>query len=108
MWLSEMTLPGTTDTDTQHIARGLRDRDVALLNGLVAQYQYRLVRYLIYLTGSRELVDDLVQETWLRVLERGCTYDGLSRFEPWLFTIARNLAIDSMRKRRNVSLDATE
>jgi len=107
MWLSEMTLPGTMDTDTQQIARGLRQRDVALLSALVAQYQYRLVRYLIYLTGSRNLVDDLVQETWLRVLERGHTYDGQSRFEPWLFAIARNLAIDTMRKRHIFSLDAT-
>ena len=103
-----MTLSGTGYTDTQHIARGLRDRDVALLNALVAQYQYRLVRYLIYILGSRDAVDDLVQETWLRVLERGHTYDGRSRFEPWLFTIARNLAIDTMRKRRIFSLDATE
>jgi len=103
-----MTLPGTGYTDTQEIARGLRHRDVALLNALVAQYQYRLVRYLIYILGSRDAVDDLVQETWLRVLERGHTYDGRSRFEPWLFTIARNLAIDTMRKRRIFSLDATE
>ena len=101
-----MTLPGTADTDTQQIARGLRHRDVALLNALVAQYQYRLDRYLIYILGSRDAVDDLVQATWLRVLERGRTYNGQSRFEPWLFTIARNLAIDTMRKRRIVSLDA--
>jgi RNA polymerase sigma-70 factor (ECF subfamily) len=47
-----------------------------------------------------------VQETWLRVLERGSSYDGRSRFEPWLFTIARNLAIDHMRKGRIFSLDS--
>jgi RNA polymerase sigma-70 factor (ECF subfamily) len=103
-----MTLAETLDTDTQQIARGLRHRDLALLNSLVLQYQYRLVRYLIYLLGSRDLVDDLVQETWLRVLERGRTYDGQSRFEPWLFTIARNLAIDTLRKRRIVSLDTND
>jgi RNA polymerase sigma-70 factor (ECF subfamily) len=103
-----MTFAGTVDTDTQHIARGLRHRDVALLSALVAQYQYRLVRYLIYILGSRDAVDDLVQETWLRVLERGRTYDGQSRFEPWLFTIARNLAIDTMRKRRVFSLDTDD
>jgi RNA polymerase sigma-70 factor (ECF subfamily) len=103
-----MTLAGTLDTDTQQIARGLRHRDVALLSALVAQYQYRLVRYLIYILGSRDAVDDLVQETWLRVLERGRTYDGQSRFEPWLFTIARNLAIDTLRKRRVFSLDASD
>src|ERR1017187_4638067 len=108
MWLSEMTLAGTVDTDTQEIARGLRRRDVALLNALVAQYQYRLVRYLIYLLGRRDAVDDLVQETWLRVLERGRSYDGQSPFAPWLFTIARNLAVDSLRKRRIFSLDSSE
>src|SRR5437879_3927325 len=89
---------------TQRIKLGLRERDVALLQALVEQYQYRLVRYFIYLMGRRDGVDDLVQETWLRVLERGSSYDGRSRFEPWLFTIARNLAIDHMRKRQTLSL----
>ena len=58
--------------------------------------------------GKRDPVDDLVQETWLRVLERGRSYDGRSRFEPWLFTIARNLAIDHMRKRRVLSIDSND
>lgn len=93
-------------TDTQRIARGLRHRDVALLHELVEQYQFRLVRYLIYLLGRRDSVDDLVQETWLRVLERGHSYNGSSRFEPWLFTIARNLTTDHLRKRRIFSLDS--
>ena len=96
------------ETDTERIARGLRRRDVALLHQLVEQYQYRLVRYLIYLTGRRDQVDDIVQETWLRVVERGSSYDGRSRFEPWLFSIARNLTIDQMRKRKAVSLDTPE
>ena len=94
-------------TDTQRIARGLRQRDVALLHELVEQYQFRLVRYLIYLLGRRDaVVDDLVQETWLRVLEHGRSYNGSSRFEPWLFTIARNLTMDHLRKRRIFSLDS--
>jgi RNA polymerase sigma-70 factor (ECF subfamily) len=108
MLASGMTLIGTVNTDTRQIARGLRQRDIALLNELAGQYQYRLVRYLIYLLGRRDSVDDLVQETWLRVLERGHTYNGESRFEPWLFTIARHLAIDHTRKRRIFSLDSEE
>jgi RNA polymerase sigma-70 factor (ECF subfamily) len=96
------------ETDSERIARGLRRRELALLDQLVEQYQYRLVRYLIYLTGRRDLVDDIVQETWLRVVERGSSYDGRSRFEPWLFSIARNLTIDQMRKRKAVSLDTPE
>jgi RNA polymerase sigma-70 factor, ECF subfamily len=104
----DMTLAAGVSSDTQRIARGLRQRDVTLMHALVEQYQYRLVRYLIYLMGRQDEVDDLVQETWLRVLERGRSYDGRSRFEPWLFTIARHLAIDHMRKRRTVSLEAED
>ncbi len=106
MFESDMTFAGEANRDTQQIARGLRQRDVILLQALVGQYQYRLVRYLIYLLGRRDEVDDLIQETWLRVLERGRSYDGRSRFEPWLFTIARNLTLDHMRKRRSMSLDS--
>ena len=101
-------LAETVVSEPEQIARALRQRDVAVLQALVEQYQHRLVRYLIYLLGQRDPVDDLVQETWLRVLERGRSYDGRSRFEPWLFTIARNLAIDTTRRRRLISLDAED
>jgi RNA polymerase sigma-70 factor, ECF subfamily len=100
------TLAASVNSDTQQIALSLRQGNVIFLQQLVGQYQYRLVRYLIYLLGRRDEVDDLVQETWLRVLERGSSYDGCSRFEPWLFTIARNLAIDHLRKGRTFSLDS--
>jgi RNA polymerase sigma-70 factor (ECF subfamily) len=108
MFEHDMTLVAGMNNDARQIALGLRQRNLVLLDALVEQYQYRLVRYLIYLLNRRDGVDDLVQETWLRVLERGSSYDGHSRFEPWLFTIARNLAIDHMRKRRIVSLDGEE
>ena len=104
----ELTSGAPMESDTKQIALGLRQRDVVVLEALVEQYQYRLVRYLIYLLGRRGGVDDLVQEIWLRVLERGSSYDGQSRFEPWLFRIARNIAVDAMRKRRVFSLDSND
>src|ERR1700678_514426 len=104
----DMTSVGRLSSDSQQIARGLRERDIALLGALVEEYQYRLVRYLIYLLGRRDGVDDLVQETWLRVLERGSSYDGRFRFEPWLFRVARNTALDAMRKRPMFSLDSKD
>jgi RNA polymerase sigma-70 factor (ECF subfamily) len=96
------------ESDTERIALGLRQKDLAVLERLVEQYQYRLVRYLVSLLGRRDGVDDLVQETWLRVLERGESYDGRSRFEPWLFRVARNIALDAMRKQPMFSLDSNE
>ena len=105
MFDRDVTSTAGETSEAGRIALGLRGRDVRFLQTLVEQFQHRLVRYLIYLLGRRDGVDDLVQETWLRVLERGATFDGRSRFEPWLFTIARHLAIDTMRRRKTVSLD---
>jgi len=90
----------TAETEPAKIARGLRERDMQLLADLVERCQHRLVRYLLYLTGRREYAEDLAQETWVRVLQRGSQYNGRQRFDPWLFAIARNLAIDYLRKKR--------
>ena len=95
-----MTLNTTAETETAKIARGLRERDMELLADLVERCQRRLVRYLLYLTGRRDYAEDLAQETWIRVLQRGSQYNGRQRFDPWLFAIARNLAIDYLRQKR--------
>jgi len=88
------------EQEGQAIARGLRQRDPDLLDRLIEQYQYRLLRYLLFLTGSRETAEDLFQETWLRVLERGRQYDGKWEFGTWLFAIARHLVIDLRKRKR--------
>jgi len=91
--------------ESTEIARGLRRRDPDLLDRLIEQYQHRLLRYLMYLTGRRELAEDLFQETWIRVLERGHQFNDKYAFSTWLFSVARNLAIDHMRRKQPASLD---
>jgi RNA polymerase sigma-70 factor (ECF subfamily) len=93
------------EADNSTIARGLRRRDPELLDRLIEEYQHRLLGYLVYLTGNRELAKDLFQETWIHVLERGHQYDGRRKFSTWLYAIARNLTIDYFRKKSPVSLD---
>jgi RNA polymerase sigma-70 factor (ECF subfamily) len=87
------------------VAQGLKRQDAGLLDELIVRYQHRLLRYLLYLTGNREMAEDLFQEVWMRVLVRGGQFNGQARFDTWLFTIARNLVIDQRRKRTMTSLD---
>ena len=94
-----------TERENAVIARGLKRQDPELLDRLIELYQHRLLRYLLFLTGRREVAEDLFQETWMRVLLRGSQYNGKARFDTWLFTIARNLVIDLSRKRTMASLD---
>jgi RNA polymerase sigma-70 factor (ECF subfamily) len=92
--------------DAQSLARALKRRDPDLLDRLIEQYQFRLFRYLLHLTGNPQSAEDFFQETWLRVLERGHQYDGRWKFEAWLFAIARNLVLDWHRRRKPQSLES--
>lgn len=92
--------------ESQELVRGLRRRDPDLLDRLIQQYHYRLLRYLSMLVGHLETAEDLFQETWVRVLEKGHQYRAQWKFEAWLFRIARNLAIDHLRRRQPQSLEA--
>lgn len=84
--------------ENETIAARLRLRDPLVIDELIVQYQHRLMRYLLHLTGNRELAEDLFQETWMRVLVRGPQFRGNCQFVTWLFTIARNLVCDWKRK----------
>ena len=87
------------------VSQGLKRQDAGLLDELIVRYQHRLLRYLLFLTGNREMAEDLFQDVWMRVLTRGMQFNGKARFETWLFTIARNLVIDHRRKKTMASLD---
>src|SRR5215467_16116022 len=105
MVAAAFSLQVTMETEEAQIARGLRRRDPDVLDALIEQYQHRLLRYLLHLTGNRTVAEDLFQEVWLRVLEKGHQYDGRNRFVTWLMSIGHNVAIDYLRKRSPASLD---
>ena len=105
MSTATLTIAEQSRAENAQIAHGLRRHDPELLDRLIVQYQHRLLRYLLFLSGNRDLAEDLFQETWMRVLTRGAQYNGAARFDTWLFTIARNLLIDLRRKRTMASLE---
>jgi RNA polymerase sigma-70 factor, ECF subfamily len=92
--------------DRARLAQGLRGGDPNVLDELIELYQHRLFRYLLSVTGNRATAEDIFQETWLRVLQRGHQYRAQWKFEVWLFSIARHLVIDLFRRKRSDSLDA--
>jgi len=92
------------------------DREIALLKqgnpdaitDLIGRYQHRLYRFLVRMVQDPATAEDLFQMTWIRLMEKIGSYDTRRNFEAWLFAIARNLAIDHLRRRRPVSLDETD
>lgn len=89
------------DTDVARLRRG----DVNALSELIARYQNRLYRYLLRMVRQPSEAEDLFQQTWLKVVEKIRSFDASRNFDAWLFTLARNLAIDHLRRIRPQSLD---
>lgn len=83
----------------------LRQGDLDALSALLTRYQNRLYRYLLRMLRNQAEAEDLFQQTWVRVAEKIRRYDPSRNFEPWLFALARNLAIDHLRRVRPESLD---
>jgi RNA polymerase sigma-70 factor (ECF subfamily) len=83
-------------------ARPSAEADDDRMRGLCATYAGPLLGYLMRLTrGDRQAAEDLVQETFARTwrsLDQLVTDDAMLR--SWLFTVARRVAIDSLRARR--------
>jgi len=84
----------------------LRSGDLNALSALIARYQNRLYRYLLRMVRQPSEAEDLFQQTWLRVAEKIRSFDASRNFDAWLFTLARNLAFDHLRRIRPSSLDA--
>jgi RNA polymerase sigma-70 factor (ECF subfamily) len=74
--------------------------DEMLVRTLYAEHAGPLLRYALHLTsGDRQRAEDIVQETLLRAwMHPDAIAERPAR--PWLFAVARNLAVDSYRARR--------
>jgi RNA polymerase sigma-70 factor (ECF subfamily) len=84
-------------TDEELVGRLAEGHEPALRE-LLARYQRPLSSFLYRQTGGRD-VEDLYQETWIRVARHADGFDRSKRFSTWLFQIAVNLARDWRRKR---------
>ncbi len=86
----------------EELAGQLADGEEAALAQLLHRYEQRLYGFLSRQTGGRD-VDDIYQETWLRVVRAAPSFDPAKRFSTWLFQIAVNLCRDWHRRQRPVA-----
>ena len=73
---------------------------------LLERYQDKLYRYIFFLVRSREVTEDIFQETFVKAivnLQQG-RYQSDGKFAAWITRIAHNLVIDLFRQERNENL----
>lgn len=66
------------------------------------RYSDDIYKFLVYYTRNRD-VEDLVQEVFMKAIRGYEKYEGRAQPKTWLFSIARNTAIDHERKKRYLS-----
>jgi RNA polymerase sigma-70 factor (ECF subfamily) len=85
------------------------DGDAAAFEVLLERYRRPLFNFVLRSVRQHDRAEELLQDVFLRVVQRSEDFKGQSKFSTWLYTIARNLCIDHSRKmqfRRHKSLDA--
>jgi RNA polymerase sigma-70 factor (ECF subfamily) len=91
-------------TDEDLITAYLEEGDEAAFRALVQRYQDQIFGYLMGMVKNRAIANDLFQETFLRVIEamqdRRGSYTHKGQWLSWVMRIARNAAIDHIRKQK--------
>lgn len=72
----------------------------SVFENLYSKYHHDVFQFLFYMVKNREQAEDLVQEVYIRVLKSYQRFEGKSSEKTWLFSIARNVAIDHFRKQK--------
>jgi RNA polymerase sigma-70 factor (ECF subfamily) len=76
---------------------------------LLGRHRKSVYNFILRFVGDKETAEDLLQETFMRVIKGADAYKRQAKFTTWLYTIARNLCVDQTRRRkhrRHASLDA--
>lgn len=82
--------------------------DRAAFVQLVRRHQGPLYHFALRQVRAPQLAEDIVQEAFVRVVQKARDFKHEARFSTWLYTITRNLCIDNLRKRalrKHPSLD---
>jgi RNA polymerase sigma-70 factor (ECF subfamily) len=77
----------------------LRAGDLTAFDAVYDAYNPRLFSFLLRMTKNRAAAEDLLEETWLRLVSGGEGLAAATRLGPWLFTVARNLFLSYYRSR---------
>ena len=93
--------------DIQNLVQQALQGDERAYEGLMNRYRTGIFNLIFQMIKNREETEDLVQETFIKAFHSLTSYDNHYAFSTWLYKIAYNSCIDSIRKKKlkTTSLD---
>ena len=90
------------------IVRKAKEGDKKAFAELVSTYSERIYNLALRILRNREDAEDVLQETFLTVLQKLSTFDGRSSFFTWIYRIATNASLMKLRKKKLVFAEIPE
>lgn len=84
--------------EEQRLIRKAASGSSSAIEALVRAHQAALYAFVLRMTGRPEAAEDVVQESFVRVIANIQRFDTRFRFSTWLFTIARRLYLNAVQK----------
>jgi len=97
------------DTADEDLMLQYQRGEVRAFEVLLSRHRKPVYNFILRILGDRETAEDLLQEAFMRVIKGAEAYKRQGKFTTWLYTIARNLCVDQIRRRKHrkhASLDA--
>jgi RNA polymerase sigma-70 factor (ECF subfamily) len=87
-----------TQASNEQLMLAFKSGDAAAFATLVSRHRQPVFNFILRYVGHRQRAEDVLQETWLKVLRNSAEYQPKAKFSTWVYTIARNLCVDCARK----------
>lgn len=97
------------DTSDEDLMLQYQQGEVRAFEILLGRHRRPVFNFILRFVGDKETAEDLLQETFMRVIRGVDSYKRQAKFTTWVYTIARNLCVDQSRRRKHrkhASLDA--
>ena len=103
--------PMNEENIDEELIAAFKGGDPEALGLLMERHKAAVYGYLLRLTGRHEAAEDIFQEVFLKLVRSPAAYGERQKFRAWLFTVARNAAMDHFRRetsRGEVPLEGEE
>ncbi len=96
------------ETSDELLMLAFQKGDARAFETLVRRHRGPVFNFILRFTGNRARAEDILQDTWIKVVRSSPEYEPKARFVTWVYTIARNLCVDSARKESYRSADSLD
>ena len=91
------------DTTDESIVAKVTSGDIDAYAEIMARYELKLHRYVVYLIHNQTMADDVVQDTFIKTYQNLKGFNPKYKFSSWIYRIAHNEAMNAIKKERHTA-----